>query len=103
MTCKICVRGTDPSDLEHLVFLSRLIDRRTWNERGTATNEPAASGNQTIMIIDRIRVVRTDLFTGSHCLYFLYLLRLLRFRTIQSERPYYRVLYFAKSYHSMDT
>lgn len=40
MTCKICVRGIEPSNLEHLVFLSNLIDQRAWNERGT--KEPEA-------------------------------------------------------------
>lgn len=111
MTRKICVRGIDPSNLEHLVFLSSLIDRRTWNEgtgsddataKGNAidrdmsvTDEPAASGNQTTMIIDRIRVVGTDLFAGSRRLYSLYLLLLSRFRIIRSERPYYRILYFS--------
>lgn len=47
------------------------------------------------MTIDRIRVVGTDLFAGSHRVYFLYLLLLSRFRIIQSERSYYRILYFS--------
>lgn len=86
----------------------RVIDRDI-----SATNESAASGNQTKMLIDRTRVIGTDLFAGSHCVYFLYLLLLSRFCIIQTERPYLSYIIFlysasgnrrfAKSYRSMDT
>lgn len=65
----------------------------------SATDEPAASGNQTTMIIDRIRVVGIDLLLRSLdrivYIFYIYTILLSRFRIIQSERPYYRILYFS--------